>query len=807
MIDEFLEEIEVGEVSPSDQLVVNTKESYKNIKKNNFNFDFDKAFLKIAPLAVILIVATIIFYGQGGTALFGEEDTAYYTVDINPSIGFNVDEKEKVIAVDFLNEDAEKLYIEIDFKGMDVSEAILLVIDMAEEGGYLDGEEKYVLVGRFDEDGADSDIALETLQNNLEANLGDMINLVFIEGSEEEKDEAIEQEVSPGLLQLSKLAEKVQLQAGEKVEEVITEVNEENEINYIAPTISSKENGNGFSLTWNKLNFNEIGYAGKVTYKVVMADNEDSINNFDAEVIKSFKFDATLGQSSSLNLSRGDYDLEANESAYFAIYAIYNEDTYKVSNIIKVTMPEEEKENNQPEDDEEEPETGKNENPEYKLEGSATGSKISLSWSEAPGDYFEGYKVVASKTDSTPTYPEDTYVTYITNRSTTSYEFSDSDKLDGNTNYYFSITYIYADSDYEYANTVQLKTPNKKIEDDDDEPTSNNPTNVGTTVRADQDGNHVNVYWDKIEDPDFSGYKVVYSYSNNAPYYRQSGTYYATYITNASTTSYSFNLGEKDGYQANSDVYVSVSVLYGDTVKKGNAIKFKTEDIEIEEVDESTLPTSTIQGSINENNIISLSWNKIENDNLDGYKVVYSFTDTTPVYGESYDGYKWYTDPNKTSLEISASELNGFESHEGENVYFSITALYYGHDYKKAGNAITLRTVVTEDEEDNEELEAAKGEFRDNILAIIDAVEAQMLQEGEASLSNEFMIAVVDEGNTEEGTIAELGETFSNLDGNWRYDRTTKKTTITNVTDGELFVEVAHSEMSKESIEVSVITN
>ena len=87
---------------------------------------------------------------------------------------------------------------------------------------------------------------------------------------------------------------------------------------------------------------------------------------------------------------------------------------------------------------------------------------------------------------------------------------------------------------------------------------------------------------------------------------------------------------------------------------------------------------------------ISLTWDKIEHKSLDGYKVMYSFSDTTPVYGESgcyY--YKWITDPSTTSCTISnIKELNGYS--DGATCYFSITALYNDHSVKKPGHTISI---------------------------------------------------------------------------------------------------------------------
>lgn len=128
-----------------------------------------------------------------------------------------------------------------------------------------------------------------------------------------------------------------------------------------------------------------------------------------------------------------------------------------------------------------------------------------------------------------------------------------------------------------------------------------------------------------------------------------------------------------------------------------------TEEPVTEEPDDSGTPTddgnttvdpyisTTIKGSIS-GTTVSLSWNKIDRSNLDGYKVMYSFTDSTPVYSDGHDGcryYTWITDANTTSVKITdVTSLYGYAP--GKTCWFSITALYDGHAVKKPGNAIGL---------------------------------------------------------------------------------------------------------------------
>ncbi|NJD01466.1 MAG: hypothetical protein FIA99_02425 [Ruminiclostridium sp.] len=136
-----------------------------------------------------------------------------------------------------------------------------------------------------------------------------------------------------------------------------------------------------------------------------------------------------------------------------------------------------------------------------------------------------------------------------------------------------------------------------------------------------------------------------------------------------------------------------------------NAFKQNEEKITLEEekevyddpqdtipADESTGYTvPEVSAEIDEGKII-VKWEKINDEDFTGYKVVASKGNSGPVYPD--DGYfEYITDRNTTSVEIeSGNSYNGGDIGgrfmAGENYYFSVTALY--GDKKVAGNAVRL---------------------------------------------------------------------------------------------------------------------
>ena len=310
--------------------------------------------------------------------------------------------------------------------------------------------------------------------------------------------------------------------------------------------------------------------------------------------------------------------------------------------------------------------------------GSVSGEAVKISWSKATAANFSGYKVVASTTNPNPKYPNDGYIKYITDINTTSISlYEGTGGLIGDTYYYFSITYLYSDGSTIAGNAVKLKVPKKTAAAAD----SYASTNISGSIS----GNNVSLNWDQITSTSLDGYKVMYSFSDSTPVYGESGCDYKYWITDASTTSCTIDVTTLNGYSPGAVCYFSITALYDShNVKKpGNTISFTMPSTPV-----APYVSSTISGSIS-GNTVSLNWDKVTHSQFDGYKVMYSFSDSTPVYGESGCDYKyWITDPNTTNSTIDVTTLSGYTP--GATCYFSITVLYNGHAVKEAGNVISF---------------------------------------------------------------------------------------------------------------------
>lgn len=104
-----------------------------------------------------------------------------------------------------------------------------------------------------------------------------------------------------------------------------------------------------------------------------------------------------------------------------------------------------------------------------KLEGKAEGNKLVLAWKKVEDPRLQGYKIVISKSNDKPVYPDDGYLFWITDKNQTRAVIDNSEpyksgdfgeRLIPGESYYFSITVLYEGGKVS-SNTIKLKYPSE----------------------------------------------------------------------------------------------------------------------------------------------------------------------------------------------------------------------------------------------------------------------------------------------------------------------------------------------------------
>lgn len=340
---------------------------------------------------------------------------------------------------------------------------------------------------------------------------------------------------------------------------------------------------------------------------------------------------------------------------------------------------------------------------EPKLQVYLKESALKLIWTKDTSTNFQGYKIVISKADSTPSYPDNGYLTFITDRYT-NYWFLDNTKaysngdfgsyLAADTYYYFAITYVYKDKKVT-TDAVKFKTPTS-FNGSDADPLP--PESLKLDVILKDTG--LKLLWTKEVSDQLQGYKVVISQGNPNPSYPDDG--YLKWITDRNMNyiyvdnKTMYNGGDIDGYlKADTNYYFTITYIYKDGSVTTSPVMVKTPLNMYTPGSEPTLKAEQIDvNAFIDGAVIKLNWTKETNISLQGYKVVISKNNSTPSYPG--DGYLvWITDCTKNYWIIdNKTAYNGgdFGEYLEANQTYYITVTYVYGDKKITGEVIQVTT-------------------------------------------------------------------------------------------------------------------
>ena len=442
---------------------------------------------------------------------------------------------------------------------------------------------------------------------------------------------------------------------------------------YIKPSVTVATDNKKLVVNWNKINSAQL-----TGYMVVISANDSTPaypdNGYLYFITDKNKTSVVIDNTTPYNGTSdfGKY-LEKDKKYYISVTGVYS-DRMVAGNTVRKTYP------------------GANCPDPYitpVVSISMENGKLVMKWNKIDTSNFEGYKVVISKRDSSPKYPDNGYLYYITDKNTTSAVLDNRSAYNGNSDfgkylvkgqiYYFTVTAAYKDKNVT-GNVLRYIYPGNNDE-------SLYPAPV---VYASIENDNLVVRWSKIASENFKEYRVVLSKNTATPKYPQDG--YLVNITDRDRTyavinnNNNYHNGDFGNYLTKGQkYYMSVTAVYRDRAVAGNAVQFTYNGTENPE-----LYVTPVISAAEENCRLVLRWNKIESQNLVSYRVVASKSDTSPNYPENGFLYS-ITDHNRNYAVIDSTTAytNGdFGNYliKGEKYYFSVTAVY--KDRNVTGNTL-----------------------------------------------------------------------------------------------------------------------
>ncbi len=321
---------------------------------------------------------------------------------------------------------------------------------------------------------------------------------------------------------------------------------------------ASKVEG-GIKLSWSsKLK----DYTG---YKIIASENDGSLKYPESGSAKYVQGSSTKIYVND-NYSGGDFQkFKAEKDYYFRVVA-FEGDNKVYSNKVKIAMPS----------------SIDTFGKVTKVEVKNTSNGLLVKWSAIDKKGLQGYKIVASKNNKKPSYPNDGYTKWETDVNVRSHEIKLGDIYTGgdfrifenDEKYYIAVTAVYntgkVTSDAVDAIMKVKKPVGDKIK-------TRKPV---VSVKAEKD--RLKVVWTDVDKKGLKGYKVVASKKDKNPSYPKSG--YLYWVTDLNKREVYFDTSAKynDGpvekityFNKGEYYYISVTAVYEDEKVAGNSVYIK----------------------------------------------------------------------------------------------------------------------------------------------------------------------------------------------------------------------------------------
>lgn len=102
--------------------------------------------LSVAAVFLLAFIGSAALYGDRVFIPGGMSPAFFITLDINPSVELGVNRRQRVVAVEGLNTDGERLLNQLRMVGMEFRDAVAIIGEQAERTGYLRTGENQVIV-------------------------------------------------------------------------------------------------------------------------------------------------------------------------------------------------------------------------------------------------------------------------------------------------------------------------------------------------------------------------------------------------------------------------------------------------------------------------------------------------------------------------------------------------------------------------------------------------------------------------------------------------------------------------------------
>lgn len=199
----------IVDLNENDAVALRDDGRFEKIKNKNYTIGQELTMqpqvIRFPKQAAIAASAAVVIAACGGVGSYTwSNPISYVSLDINPSIAYSLNEFNRVIAVDGMNDEGAAIVDAIggSLKNTDISTALTITVEQLSTEAYLDAENtNYMIIGVYSDKDSKADALMSTV-DEFTANSVDTCSITTVNVSKETKESADSYGITAGKMEL-----------------------------------------------------------------------------------------------------------------------------------------------------------------------------------------------------------------------------------------------------------------------------------------------------------------------------------------------------------------------------------------------------------------------------------------------------------------------------------------------------------------------------------------------------------------------------------------------------------------------------
>lgn len=199
----------IVDLNENDAVALRDDGRFEKIKNKNYTIGQELTMqpqvIRFPKQAAVAASAAVVIAACGGMGSYTwSNPISYVSLDINPSIAYSLNEFNRVIAVDGMNEEGAAIVDAIgsSLKNTDISTALTITVEQLSTEAYLDAENtNYMIIGVYSNKDSKANALMSTV-DEFTANSVDTCSITAVNVSKETKESADSYGITAGKMEL-----------------------------------------------------------------------------------------------------------------------------------------------------------------------------------------------------------------------------------------------------------------------------------------------------------------------------------------------------------------------------------------------------------------------------------------------------------------------------------------------------------------------------------------------------------------------------------------------------------------------------